>query len=91
MLRPLVGMDKDEITTQADAHRHAADLEHSGSGLLPAVHAAASRARGRGSSEVERAEAALPIDEMVDARRRRRPWWRTSDYRRADVSEVDAC
>ena len=40
VLRPLVGMDKDEIAAQADADRDAPDLEHPRSGLLPAVYAA---------------------------------------------------
>ena len=42
VLRPLVGMDKDEIAAAGGAIRDAADLEHSGSGLLHAVHAAPS-------------------------------------------------
>ena len=41
MLRPLVGMDKDEITARRSGSARA-DLDHSGSGLLHAVHAAAS-------------------------------------------------
>ena len=65
VLRPLVGMDKDEITSQAARHRHAADLEHSRSGLLSALHAEASGDAGA-ARQVDAAEAALPIDEMVD-------------------------
>ena len=52
VLRPLVGMDKDEITDGGRADRHAADLEHSGPGLLSAVHAAAPGDARRASTDV---------------------------------------
>ena len=53
ILRPLVGMDKDEITAEAMRIGTLSDLDHPGSGLLHAVHAAASgdaRAAGRGGA-----------------------------------------
>ncbi len=80
VLRPLVGMDKDEIVAQAQAARDVSDLDHSRSGLLPAVHAAPSgharlARRGRGSGAG-----------AADGRDGRRgsvggPLWRTSDSR----------
>ena len=42
VLRPLIGMDKEEITVGGAAARHLSGLDHSGSGLLHAVHAASS-------------------------------------------------
>ncbi len=42
ILRPLVGMDKDEISEEAEAHRYACHFEHPGPGLLHALHAAPS-------------------------------------------------
>ena len=80
VLRPLVGMDKDEITAEAGANRHAADLEHSGPGLLSPVHAAAP-GHARRRRQIVAAEAALPIDDMVDRGRRPQRSWRTSDSR----------
>ena len=59
-------MDKDEITAEAQRLGTYPDLDHSGSGLLHAVHAAASGDASAQAHEVERAEAALPIDEMVE-------------------------
>ncbi len=41
VLRPLIGMDKEEITAEARAHRHARHLDPAGRGLLPGVHPAA--------------------------------------------------
>ena len=67
-----VGMDKEEITARGAAARHLSDLDHSGSGLLHAVHAEASGDARPARSDVERAEASLPIEEMVDAGARRR-------------------
>ena len=64
MLRPLVGMDKEEITAEAQRLGTYPDLDHSGPGLLHALHAAAP-GDARPPREVERAEATLPIDEMV--------------------------
>ena len=40
VLRPLIGMDKDEITAEAQRLGLVTDLDHSGSGLLHLVHAA---------------------------------------------------
>ena len=42
VFRPLIGMDKEEITMEAQRLGHLSDLDHRGSGLLPAVHAQAS-------------------------------------------------
>ena len=58
VLRPLIGMDKDEITAEAQRLGTYPDLDHPGSGLLHAVHAAASGDRAR-RGDVEAAEAAL--------------------------------
>ena len=46
VLRPLVGMDKDEIIAEGAAARHVFNLDHSRSGLLHPVHAAPSRDEG---------------------------------------------
>ena len=53
VLRPLVGMDKDEITAEAERLGTLSDLDHSGSGLLPAVHAAASGDARRRREQVD--------------------------------------
>ena len=57
VLRPLIGMDKEEIIAEAQRLGHVSDLDHSGSGLLHAVHAAPSGdtgARGATSSAPRR-------------------------------------
>ena len=78
VLRPLVGMDKDEITARGRADRDAADLEHPRPGLLHAVHAAASGdARAAGRRRARRAGAA-------DRRDGGRPRWRPSPWRTSD-------
>ena len=46
VLRPLVGMDKDEITAEAQRLGTYPDLDHPGPGLLHALHAAASGDEG---------------------------------------------
>ena len=74
-------MDKDEITAEAERIGTLPDLDHSRSGLLHAVHAAASGDARARSATVEQAEQALPIDEMVGGRGRGRRRWRTSDSR----------
>ena len=51
ILRPLIGMDKDEIVAQRRAPRHVSDLDHSRSGLLPVVHAAPSGDARRGRAD----------------------------------------
>ena len=66
MLRPLVGMDKDEITAEAQRIGTLPHLDHSRPGLLHAVHAAPPGHARAPSRRSMRAEAALPIDEMVD-------------------------
>ena len=80
VLRPLVGMDKDEITAEAQRIGTLSDLDHPGSGLLHAVHAAASgdaRAAGGGR--------ARPSRRCRSTRWWTPPWrprpWRTSDSR----------
>ncbi len=58
VLRPLIGMDKDEITAEARTARHLSHLDHPGSGLLHAFHPQASGdegAHGRRSPRRERA------------------------------------
>ncbi len=47
------------------AARHISDLDHRGSGLLPAVHAQASGDQGAARATSTRAERALPIDDFV--------------------------
>ena len=42
ILRPLVGMDKEEITAGRSAHRDLSDVDRRGRGLLHAVYAAVS-------------------------------------------------
>ena len=56
ILRPLVGMDKEEIVGRGRAPRHLRDLDRARPGLLPAVHAEApgharDALRGRGGRE----------------------------------------
>ena len=46
VLRPLIGMDKDEITAEAQRLGTYPDLDHPRSGLLHAVHSAASGDQG---------------------------------------------
>ena len=53
---------------RGDADRDVSDLDHPGSGLLHAVHAAASGDARRGWPRWSDAEQALPIDEMVGGR-----------------------
>ena len=64
MFRPLIGMDKDEITAEAIEDRQLSDFDHPGPGLLHAVHAAQSDDPGR-LADIEAAEQALPIDDLV--------------------------
>ena len=73
VLRPLVGMDKDEIAARGRADRHAADLEHPRPGLLPAVHAAASGDPRTAAETSTRRKPALPIDDDGRGGRGRRP------------------
>ena len=61
VFRPLIGMDKEEITAEARAARQLSDLDHSRPGLLHAVHAAQSadardarRHRGGGAGAADR-------------------------------------
>ena len=65
ILRPLVGMDKDEITAQAAAigTLPISNIPDQDCCQLFTPRHPATRAR---RDEVERAEAALPIDEMVE-------------------------
>ena len=63
ILRPLVGMDKEEIVAEA-VGSGPSDLDHPRSGLLPALHAAPSRDT-RAAAPCRAAEQGLPIDEMV--------------------------
>ena len=58
-------MDKEEITRDAQRHRHVRDVDHSGRGLLHAVHAAISR-DARVAGEVEAAEAGLDVAALVE-------------------------
>ena len=67
ILRPLVGMDKEEIVAPRPAPRHLPDLDHPGPGLLPAVHAAPP-GDACAAGEVEAAEQVLPVEEWVARR-----------------------
>ena len=73
VLRPLIGMDKDEIVGQAERLGTFPDLDHSRSGLLPAVHAAPSGDARRPVDEIEAAERALPIGRYGGRQPSRRP------------------
>ena len=81
LFRPLIGMDKDEITAEAQQARDAIPIS-----IIPDQDCCTlftprnpqTRAR---LAEIERAEQALPIDELVDARGRATRSWRTSNSR----------
>ena len=71
VLRPLIGMDKDEITAEAQRLGTYPDLDHSRPGLLHAVHAAASGDKGApGRRRARRGGVAARHDRHWRGRRR---------------------
>ena len=65
ILRPLIGMDKLEITEQAHALGTLRDLHRARRGLLHALHARAIRTPGSEAATVAAMEARLDIERLV--------------------------
>ncbi len=80
VFRPLIGMDKDEITTEASRIGTYPDLDHSGPGLLHAVHAAQPADQGAPRTRSRRQKWRCRSPSWWN-RRSPRPSWKTSNFR----------
>ena len=79
VFRPLIGMDKDEITAEAQRLGTLSDLDHSRPGLLHAVHAAQSR-DARAAATRSRRRSRRCRSTSLSTAPSQTPSWRTSTF-----------